>query len=354
MLSKIIQEDIEYIINHNLDWNILSNSTVLISGASGFLPSYIVETLVYLNEKQNKNIKIIALVRNKEKALKRFEHHKNIKDLEFLVQDVCETININSEKKIDYIIHAASNASPKFYGTDPVGTINANVLGTVNLLKLAKEKSVKSFLFFSSGEVYGEVKENQIPTKENDYGYIDLLNVRSCYAESKRIGENLCVSWHHQYGIPIKIIRPFHTYGPGMDLNDGRVFADFVSDVIKNRNIVMKSDGSNTRAFCYISDFTVGMFSALLKGEIGVAYNVGFNKETSIVGLAKMLVRLFPEKNLKVMMNNSYVSKEYLKSTVKRTCPDISKIKSLGWEPKIEIEEGFKRTILSYEQDSHV
>lgn len=352
MLNKIVQEDIEYIVNHSLDWNALSNSTILISGASGFLPAYIVETLLYLNEKQNKNIKIIALVRNKEKALKRFEHHKKRKDLEFLVQDVCEPINIDAEEKIDYIIHAASNASPKFYGTDPVGTINANVIGTINLLKLAKEKASKGFLFFSSGEVYGEVKENQIPTKENNYGYLDLTNIRSCYAESKRMGENICVSWHHQYGVPVKIVRPFHTYGPGMDLNDGRVFADFVSDVINNRNIVMKSDGSNTRAFCYLSDFTLGMFSVLLNGKTGEAYNVGFNKETSIIELAKILVNLFPKKNLKVVMNDSDRAKEYLKSMVNRTCPDISKIKLLGWEPKIEVEAGFKRTILSYGENN--
>lgn len=352
MLSKITQEDIEYIVNHNLDWGIFANSTILISGASGFLPAYIVETLLYLNEKQNKNIKIIALVRNKEKALKRFEHHKNRKDLEFLVQDVCEPISISPEEKIDYIIHAASNASPKFYGTDPIGTINANVIGTINLLKLAKEKSSKGFLFFSSGEAYGETKESQIPTKENDYGYIDLTNVRSCYAESKRMGENICVSWHHQYGVPVKIIRPFHTYGPGMDLNDGRVFADFVSDVINNRNIVMKSDGKNTRAFCYLADFTLGMFTVLLKGKNGEAYNVGFNKETSIIELANILVNLFPEKNLKVIKNDSDKSNEYLKSTINRTCPDISKIKLLGWEPKIEIRDGFKRTVLSYDENN--
>jgi len=352
MLNKITQEDINYIVNHNLDWDTFTNSTVLISGASGFLPSYIVETLLRLNEKQNKNIKIIALVRDKEKALKKFEHHKNRKDLEFLVQDVCDPINVKPEENIDFIIHAASQASPKFYGKDPVGTINANVIGTINLLKLAKEKHSKDFLFFSSAEVYGEATEHQIPTKENDYGYIDLTNVRSCYGESKRIGENICVSWHHQYGVPVKIVRPFHTYGPGMDLNDGRVFADFVSDVVNNRNIIMKSDGNNTRAFCYLADFILGMFSVLLKGKNGEAYNVGFNKETSIIGLANILVNLFPEKDIKVIMNNSDRSKEYLKSTVNRTCPDISKVKLLGWEPKTEVEDGFKRTVLSYSENN--
>jgi nucleoside-diphosphate-sugar epimerase len=351
-LNKIIQEDIEFIINHNLDWDKFSDSTVLISGANGFLPAYMVETLLYLNEKQNKNIKIIALVRNKEKAFKKFEHHKNRKDLKFLVQDVCEPIKIKPEENIDFIIHAASQASPKYFGKDPVGTLSANTIGTINLLKIAQEKSSKGFLFFSGGEVYGIVDDNKIPTKEKDFGYLDPTDVRSCYAESKRMGENICVSWFHQYGIPTKIIRLYHTYGPGMDFKDGRVFADFVSDVINNNNIVMKSDGSATRAFCYLADAVLGFFTVLLKGKNGEAYNLGFDKETSIIELANILVNLFPEKNLKVIKNEHEISKEYLKSKINRGCPDISKIKILGWEPKYSINEGLKRTILSYYENN--
>jgi nucleoside-diphosphate-sugar epimerase len=352
MLNRIIQEDIEFILDHKLDWDTFSNTTVLISGANGFLPAYMLETLLYLNTKKRRNIKVLALVRNKEKALKKFEHHKNRNDLEFLIQDVCEPIKIKANVNVDYIIHAASQASPKFYGKDPIGTIEANTIGTTNLLKLAKEKSSKGFLFFSSGEVYGEVKENQIPTKENDYGYLDPTKIRSCYGESKRMGENICVSWYHQYGVPVKIIRPFHTYGPGMDLADGRVFADFVSDVVNNRNIIMKSDGNDTRAFCYLADATLGFFTLLLKGKNGEAYNVGFDKETSINKLANILVNLFPEKNLKVIKNEKEKSKEYIKSTISRGCPDISKIKLLGWEPKYSIKEGFKRTITSYNENN--
>ena len=231
MSYRILQEDLEFIVSSKLDWDLFSDSTVLISGANGFLPAYMVETLLYLNSKYRKNIKVLALVRNAEKAFEKFKHHKDRSDLEFLVQDVCTPIR-SELTKIDYIIHAASQASPKYYGKDPIGTINANTIGTTNLLALAKEKSVKGFLFFSSGEVYGQVKDDQIPTKETDYGYLDPTNIRSCYGESKRMGENICISWFHQYGVPVKIIRPFHTYGPGMDLADGRVFADFVADIV--------------------------------------------------------------------------------------------------------------------------
>ena len=152
--------------------------------------------------------------------------------LKFLVQDVCEKIIIDS--KIDFIIHAASQASPKFYGKDPVGTINANVIGTINLLELAKRNKVEKFLYFSSSEVYGNLNEEDIPTKEDKFGSIDPCNVRSCYSEGKRAGETICISWKHQYSIPVVIVRPFHTYGPGMDLNDGRVYADFIKNIVYN------------------------------------------------------------------------------------------------------------------------
>lgn len=213
-MNKIIQEDLEYIINSGLPWDMLKRATVLISGANGFLPAYMVETLLYLNDKKNTKIKVTGIVRNREKALNRFSHHKNRKDLEFVVQDVCAPVII--EERIDYIIHAASQASPKYFGIDPVGTLNANVIGTANLLKLARDKKVKCFLFFSSGEVYGSVREDQIPIKEDCYGYVAPTDIRACYAESKRMGETMCVAWHEQFNVPAKIIRPFHTYGPGM------------------------------------------------------------------------------------------------------------------------------------------
>lgn len=347
MCNKVVTEDLEYIINSNLPWEYFEGKTVLISGANGFLPAYMVETLLYLNEKKFKNkIKVIGIVRNKKKALRRFSKYKNRNDLQLIVQDVCKPVLI--EGAIGYIIHAASQASPKYYGKDPVGTLSPNVFGTYNLLELAREKKVKSFLFFSSGEVYGQVSDKDIPIKEDIYGYVDPADVRSCYAESKRMGETMCVCWFHQYGVPTKIIRPFHTYGPGMRLDDGRVFADFVSDIVHNRNIVMKSDGSAIRAFCYIPDATVGFFTVLLKGKNGEAYNVGDNRgEISILNLANLLVGLFPEKKLRVE-KKEITEEGYIRSKITRNSPDISKIAELGWVPKHSLEQGFIRTVRSF------
>ncbi len=346
MINPILKEDLNFITDSTIGWRKLENCTVLVSGANGFLPHYLIETLFHLNDVKQSNIKILALVRNKEKSDQRFAHRQNRKDIQFLVQDICEPVTYPD--KIDYVIHAASQASPLYYSKDPIGTQNANTIGTSNLLKLAKDKNVKSFLFFSSGEVYGVLQEHQIPTKENDYGYMDPLLLRSCYGESKRMGENICVCWWHQYQVPVKIVRPFHTYGPGLDLEDGRVFADFVADVVHNKDIVMKTDGSDVRAFCYIADATIGFFNVLLNGENGEAYNVGSDKETSIKELAYILTGLFPEKKLKVVINEKEASKDYVRSSIRKSCADITKVKKLNWQPVYSVEEGFKRMILSY------
>lgn len=348
MRNPVIEEDLKTITGCALDWDRFAGKTVLISGANGFLPSYLVETLLYLNDKANRGtIKVVGIVRNRAKALARFAEYANRPDLQLVIQDVCQPVIVN--EKVDYIIHAASQASPKYYGKDPVGTLSPNIQGTYNFLELARANKIEGFLFFSSGEVYGEVNEEQIPTKEDSYGYVDPVDVRSCYAESKRMGENMCVSWHHQYGVPVKIVRPFHTYGPGMNLDDGRVYADFISDIVQNRDIVMKSDGTAIRSFCYLADATIGFFQVLLQGEKGEAYNVGNDKgEISILELANLLVGLFPDKGLKVTRAEGGYPTGYLKSKITRACPDISKMRSLGWEPKYSIEEGFQRTIRSF------
>jgi UDP-glucuronate decarboxylase len=348
MPNVVVRDDLHYITNDkSIAWEDLRGKTFLISGASGFLPAYMVETLLFLNETRDLNIKIVALVRNKERAYKRFADYQNRTDLKFVVQNVCDSINI--EDSVDYIIHAASQASPKYYGSDPVGTLSANVLGTYNLLEFAREKQPHGFLYFSSGEVYGEVTEEQIPTEENMYGYMDPLNVRSCYGESKRMGETICISYMHQYGIPIKIVRPFHTYGPGMQLDDGRVFADFVSDVVNKKDIVMKSDGSAVRAFCYLADAVQGFFTVLLKGKVGAAYNIGSDSAISILELAHVLVNLFSERKLQVLQQERVQGGSYMESKITKNMPNISKMKRLGWIPRHSVQEGFLKTVRSFE-----
>lgn len=293
------------------------------------------------------NTTVIALVRNRQKAEKRFGHLLNSANFKIVVQDVTAPIEI--AEKIDFIIHAASQASPKYYKTDPVGTLSANVLGTINLIELARKNNVTSFLFFSSGEVYGEVKAEDIPIKEDTFGYLNCANVRACYGESKRMGENICVSYHEQYGVPAKIIRPFHTYGPGMALDDGRVFADFVANVVNKQDIVMMSDGSAIRPFCYLRDATLGFLTVLTKGESGQAYNVGNpNEEHSILELANIIVGLYPEFGLKVIKNKPIADANYMKSPILRNSPNIDKIRQLGWLPNVTVYEGFKRTIASF------
>ena len=346
--NKIIYEDLSRIIAEPTAWNRFSNKTILITGANGFLPAYMVETLLFLTHKKKvSNLKVIALVRNIVKARVRFSDHLNNKNLKILVQDVCDPLIIKG--KIDYIVHAASQASPKYYGVDPVGTLLPNTVGTINLLRFAQTKSVESFLFFSSSEVYGNLGNNIEYLKENNFGYLNPTDLRSCYSESKRLGETACVSWFHQHAVPAKIVRPFHTYGPGMSLDDGRVYADFVAAVLAGKDIVLNSDGSAVRSFCYLADATIAFFNVLLNGEAGEAYNVGNPKsEISIFDLAKIVASIFPEKKISVRRKEK-LKEGYIKSGVKKNCPDLAKISVLGWKPTTQIKEGFYRTIKSYE-----
>lgn len=349
MINEIVRQDLQAILSHPLPWERFAGKTVLVTGAGGFLSAYMVETLLRLNQEalsDREPVHVIALVRNEDAARHRFSDYRNDPRLEYLVQDVCEPIDLKRE--IHYIIHAASQASPKFFGSDPVGTLSANVIGTANLLRLATDNPLDSFLFFSSSEVYGQLDPTLIPNKELDYGYLDPTSVRSCYAESKRMGETICVAWHRQFGVPVKIVRPYHTYGPGMRLDDGRVFADFVRNVVERRDIVMRSDGNDTRAFCYISDATIGFFTVMLQGGIAEAYNVGNpDCEVSIALLADKMTRLFPELGLTVV-REPRPDHSYIQSPVYRSCPDIAKVSRLRWKPAIGIEDGFRRTVLSF------
>jgi nucleoside-diphosphate-sugar epimerase len=312
------------------------------------VPAYLVETLLYLNEtRPGPKIRVVGLVRNSEKAAARFAFYRGRADLEFIVQDVAQPLQFAD--RIDYIIHAASQASPKYYGSDPVGTLLPNVLGTHYLLERARDDGAAGFLFVSGGEAYGQVSEDRIPTDEQAFGSVVTTDVRSCYAESKRMGETMCVCWRHQFGVPAKIVRLYHTYGPGMSLSDGRVFADFVADILHGRDIRLKSDGSARRSFCYLADAAIGFFTVLLRGEPGQAYNLGEDREeVSIRQLAERLAALFPEKNLKVVYDAPAVDHSYLASKIARHLPDVRKLRGLGWSPATALEDGFQRTVRSF------
>lgn len=349
MMNKdILENDMDNIVSHDLPWEKFFGKTVLITGANGFLPAYMLRTLLFLNRKYSDStaIKVIALVRNYDNAKKQLADVIDDNNLSFLVQDVCDKLSIDGE--VNFIIHAASQASPKFYGVDPVGTLKANVIGTLNLLELAREKKTEQFFYFSTGDVYGHFDSN-VYYEEEKFGWIDPLNIHSCYGESKRMAENMCICYMHQYGIDVRIARIFHAYGPGVKLNDGRSFADFISNVINNQDIVLNSDGSAVRAFCYISDATKGFFTIMLKGEPGNAYNVGNeNNCISIFNLANIIVDLVPEKKLSVKRKDFEHDEKYLQSPYSTVLPNCSKLKKLGWLPDISIKDGFLRTLNFY------
>lgn len=342
MINRIIKEDVNEILNEPLPWQNLTGKTVLVSGANGFISSYIVEVLLAIG-----GVRVIALVRNEKKAKAKFEHHLSNKNLNFLVSDVSESFEIDED--IDYIIHAASQASPKYYGSDPVGTLKANTLGTLNMLELARYKKVQKFVFFSTCEVYGLIDKNTKTVDETYTGAFDPTDVRSCYGESKRMGENMCVCYSHQYGINTSIVRPAHTYGPGLSLDDGRVFSDFIKNALNGENIVLNSDGSATRKFLYIADFVRGFFTVLFKGEDKEAYNVTYDNELSVRGLAEIIIALSKDKKLSLCFANDTINSGYIKS--KSTAANFisDKLKMLGWQPKIDEKQGFKRMIESYE-----
>lgn len=349
MRNKIIKSDLKYITNGNLPWKNFIGKTILITGASGFIPSYLVDTFLYLNEIKNFNIKIIGLVRNLNNAHLRFNYALDSKKLAFIEQDVCD--NIVLDEKLDYIIHAASNATPKVFNNDPVGTILPNTLGTKNLLSLATKNKIDCFIFFSTSGVHGFVKDSDYPIKEDCIGILNPMDLASCYLESKRMGENMCIAWMHQYGVPVKIIRPATTYGPGIKLDDGRSFADFISCIVNNRDIMIYSDGSAIRNFCYIADAILGVFTVILNGVNGEAYNIATEQEISIKDLAHHLVTdVFPEKGLKVIMKKD-PTKDFLRMHFTRTSVDISKAQLLGWKLSFSISEGFKRVIQSFENN---
>ncbi|TAN34193.1 NAD-dependent epimerase/dehydratase family protein [Patescibacteria group bacterium] len=347
-MNDIIKEDLEIIYQSGLDWEKFKNATVLVTGANGMLASYMVFMLAFLSEKiPGLNLKIIALCRNLKKAKKRFGDFLDSPFFYIRCDDITEKLDF--EGSIDYIIHAASPASSQFYGIDPVGVIAPNVFGTKNLLELARAKKSKGFLFFSSGEVCGTMDKPLI--SEEDSGYLNQMDIRSCYGESKRMGENMCQCWHHQYQVPAVAVRPEHTYGPTIDLeNDKRVFAEFVSNVVRNKDIVIKSDGSPVRTFCYIADATAGFFNVLLNGKRGESYNVGNeNGRISIGELANLLVAMWPEKKLKVIYEKRAAGKDYLENKNKvRPTLSIAKIQKLGYQCRFSVRDGFYRTIKSF------
>ena len=328
----------EKLLKENLLKDIPFKKKILITGCSGFIGDYILQALT-ASVFNNKNIiHGIDIIKPKNK-------YKNFK---FFKRNLLKITPSSIPKiKYDYIIHLAGIPSPTYYKKFPLGTIflNSN-LAEILLKKSNIDKS--KFIYFSSSEIYGNPSADKIPTDESYNGYVSSISDRSCYDESKRMGETLCVSYAHQYKIDVKIVRPFHTYGPKMDLKDGRVFADFVSNVVMNKNLIIKSDGKTERCYCYLKDAVIGFLRVLINGKSGNAYNIGNPNETySVKELAKKILETQKQTSLRLIYQEQN-DMNYLRSPYSKMIPNIDKVSKLGWKPTTTVIEGFDRTIKSY------
>ena len=354
MMDPIIRQDMEEIARRGGDWDWLRGRTVLVTGAYGMLASYMVYFLIYLNESEKgADIRILAQGRSAEKMRRRFGEYMDRPYFCMIETNICRPITLDG--RIDYIVHAAGWASAQYYRDFPVDTMLPNTVGTTFLLELAHEKKVQGFLFLGSGAIYGQLPAGTTEITEQMVGTVDPVAPYNCYAESKRMGEAMCAAWARQYGVPTRSVRIFHTYGPTCDpWHDQRVFAEFVANVVDCHDIVLKSDGSASRAFCYLTDATDAFFRILHAGEPGAAYNMANNDCcVTVRELAHLLVGLFPERGLKVVMQMRKAGEAYMENPVKRTLAvNTDALQALGWQPQVTLQEGFKRIVKFYGEGS--
>ena len=294
--KQIVNEDILRIeIGLKEEIDLVKGKKFLITGGAGFLGYYLVQFLTHLNN-QGANIEIIVFdnfQRGYPTWLKELEGLSN--GLTLIKHDMTDALPLDMPE-VDYIIHAASIASPIFYRKHPIETIDANIVGLRSLLDYALIRKnngnpIHALLFFSSSEIYGDPDPDQIPTSEEYNGSVSCTGPRACYDESKRFGETLCINFAQQHDLPIKIARPFHNYGPGLKINDTRALPDFAKNVLDGNDIVLLSDGSPTRTFCYITDAVIGYYKVLINGIKGDYYNIGIDTpEISIKRLAEITI----------------------------------------------------------------
>lgn len=344
--DKILQSDLDSIIkNDSIDWNMLKNKTVLVTGATGLIGSQIVMTLLNASAEKELNITVLAAVRNKEKAEKIFKY-ANAESLNYIVQDIIEPFSVDSS--IDYIVHGASMTGSKDFVDYPVETIKTALQGTENILNLAKEKNVKGMIYLSSLEIYGVVDFGIEKVTEDMSGTIDSMSVRSSYSEGKRMVECLCAAYASEYNIPIKVARLCQTFGPGVSYKDNRVFAQFARSIIEGIDIVLKTDGSTERNYCYIRDAINGILTVILKGRSGEAYNIA-NKDTLITirGMAEMLIKMYPKSGSSLRFDIAEdITKLGYNPKVKMNL-DTSKLEALGWSAEVGLDEMFDHLIKS-------
>lgn len=301
--------------------------TLLITGGAGFIGSHLCEFLL------DKGYKVIAMDNLITGNLKNIGHLRSNKNFTYIHHDVSKHIVIN--ENLDFVLHFASPASPIDYQKIPIQTLKAGSLGTHNTLGLVLAKNTK-YMLASTSEVYGDPLVN--PQPENYLGNVNPVGVRGCYDEAKRFAEALTMAYHRIHKIDTKIVRIFNTYGERMRKDDGRVVPNFINQALSNKPITVYGDGKQTRSFCYISDLINGIYQ-LMVSKINEPINLGNPEEHTILEFAELIKELTKSKS-KIVFQPLPIDDPHVR------CPDITKAKKLlGWEPKISMEEGIKKTI---------
>jgi dTDP-glucose 4,6-dehydratase/UDP-glucuronate decarboxylase len=358
---------VEQLINDDLDdlirkarpqFEAMAGQRLWLTGGAGFLGYYLVLSVAHWNKSAPADRRIrLTVLDNYIRGVPAWLEGMEGADIKLVKHDVTHPIP-PAIGEAEYIIHAASIASPMYYRKYPLETIDANVNGLRHMLDYAADRnrkspgSFKGMLFFSTSEIYGDPTPDAIPTPETYRGLVSCTGPRACYDESKRLGETICVIYAQTRDVPVSIARPFNNYGPGLKITDGRVLPDFARDALAGRDIVMLSDGSPTRTFCYITDALSGYLRVLVNGRRGEPYNIGIETpEISMRELAervqKVAAELWGYKG-KVIHQPSK-EQAYLTDNPNRRCPIIRKAREeIGYAPEVDAETGIRRMLNWY------
>ena len=341
--SKLYMEDVANVAEIDLPWELLQNKTVMLSGATGLIGSFLIDVILQKNEISKLNCTVIALVRDIERAKERFHLFADNSRLFFAKYDVREALVIDSFDRVDYVLHLASNTHPLQYSTDPIGTITTNIIGLQNMLEFSVENNVTRFVFASSNEVYGENRGDVEVFKEEYCGYIDSNTLRAGYPESKRCGEALCQAYKTQKSLNVVIPRFTRTYGPTMKKSDTKAISQFIKKGVAREDIVLKSEGFQYYSYQYVADSVSGLLTIVLRGENGEAYNIAEEHSDIVLRDLASIIAEMNNKSVVFEIPDAIEAAGY--STATKARLDGNKLRNLGWNPAYRIEQGVERTI---------
>ncbi len=334
---KVYQDSIDYVCGLNLPWERLEGKTILISGATGMIGSFLIHVLMQRKEVR----KILAVSRSEQTARERLEEYWDTERFVFVPHDV--NLPLETKLKPDFIIHLASNTHPVAYASDPIRTITANIIGTQNLLEYACNRKAERFLFASSVEIYGENRGDIEYFDESYCGYIDCNTLRAGYPESKRAGEALCQAYRKAKELDVVVARLSRTYGPTMLLNDTKAISQFIKNGISKQDIVLKSEGNQLYSYSYVADAVSGLLTILMKGKNGEAYNIA-DKDSDITlkELAELIAKTV---GTKVIFDLPSETEKAGYSKATKAIMSSNKLRKLGWKAQWDIYNGMISTI---------